>query len=63
MRAIINRLSSLGDMGVEKLAGYIRCLFQMVLPLEGGLMAFQLVDEALQLVRESMMVGGKKNLG
>lgn len=55
MRGIINRLSALDDMGAEKVAKYIRCLFQMVLPLEGGL-AFQLADEALQLARESMTV-------
>lgn len=55
MRGIINRLSALDDMGAEKVAKYIRCLFQMVLPLEGG-MAFQLADEALQLARESTTV-------
>ena len=55
MRGIINQLSALEDTGAEKVARYIRCLFQMVLPLEGG-MAFQLVDEALQLARESTMV-------
>ncbi|SPO03319.1 uncharacterized protein DNG_06001 [Cephalotrichum gorgonifer] len=52
MRGIINRLSSIESMGAEDMARYIRCLFQVVLPLEGG-MAFQLVADALQLVRES----------
>lgn len=55
MRGIINRLAALEDLGAENVARYIRCLFQMVLPLEGG-MAFQLADEALQLARESTEV-------
>jgi hypothetical protein len=42
-------------MGVDKVAKYIRCLFQMVLPLDGD-MGFQLADEALQLVRQSVTV-------
>ena len=58
MRGIINRLAALEDLGTEKVARYIRCLFQMVLPLEGG-MAFQLADEALQLARESIEVRRK----
>lgn len=55
MRAIINQLWALEGLGVEKVAKYIRCLFQMVLPLEGS-MAFQLADEALHLVREALAV-------
>lgn len=57
MRGIINRLAGLEDLGLENVARYIRCLFQMVLPLEGG-MAFQLADEALQLAREAAGVWG-----
>ncbi|PKS07050.1 hypothetical protein jhhlp_005647 [Lomentospora prolificans] len=52
MRAIINQLCAIQGFGVERVAKYIRCLFQAVLPLEGS-MAFQLADEALHLVREA----------
>lgn len=55
MRAIINELWGLDNMDLERVAKYIRCLFQMILPLECG-MAFQLAGEALQLAREAASV-------
>lgn len=61
MRAIINQLWALEGLGVEKVAKYIRCLFQMVLPLQGS-MAFQLADESLQLVREALTVSSYSSL-
>jgi len=53
MRVVINQLWALEGLSLGKLAKYIRCLFQRVLPLEGS-MAFQLAEEALRLAQEAV---------
>lgn len=56
MKLIINEIFALEDFDSEKLAKYIRCMFQAILPLDDAL-ALQLVDQALQIARESSQVG------
>ncbi|KAK5997795.1 hypothetical protein PT974_00156 [Cladobotryum mycophilum] len=51
MRLIINEIFELEEFDHEKLAKYIRCMFQVILPLDEG-SAFQLVEQALQIARE-----------
>ncbi|POR34574.1 Uncharacterized protein TPAR_05222 [Tolypocladium paradoxum] len=51
MRLIINEIFELENFDNEKLARYIRCMFQAILPLDDAL-ALQLVDQALQIARE-----------
>lgn len=56
MRLIVNEIYELQDFDGEKLAKYIRCMVQAVLPLDDTL-ALQLVDQALQIAREGHQVG------
>ncbi|KND94187.1 hypothetical protein TOPH_00844, partial [Tolypocladium ophioglossoides CBS 100239] len=55
MRLIINEIFELEDFDNEKLARYIRCMFQAILLLDDTL-ALQLVDQALQITREGHQV-------
>lgn len=56
MGLIINEIYELQDFDGEKLAKYIRCMVQAVLPLDDAL-ALQLIDQALQIAREGQQVG------
>ncbi|XP_044723905.1 meiosis protein SPO22/ZIP4 like domain-containing protein [Hirsutella rhossiliensis] len=56
MRLIINEIYELQDFDGEKLAKYIRCMVQAMLPLDDAL-ALQLIDQALQIAREGHQVG------
>ncbi|KAK7423893.1 sporulation-specific protein 22 [Neonectria punicea] len=51
MRLIINQIFELEDFDNQRLAKYIRCMFQAILPLDDNL-ALQVVDQALQIARE-----------
>ncbi|KAH8714206.1 meiosis protein SPO22/ZIP4 like-domain-containing protein [Ilyonectria robusta] len=51
MRAIINQIFELEDFDNQRLAKYVRCMFQAILPLDDSL-ALQVVDQALQIARE-----------
>ncbi|PFH60556.1 hypothetical protein XA68_10761 [Ophiocordyceps unilateralis] len=55
MRLIINDLFELDQFDCKKLAKYLRCLLQAVLPLDDGL-ALQLADQALRIAREGHQV-------
>ncbi|KAJ6439499.1 TPR-like protein [Purpureocillium lavendulum] len=52
MRLIVNEIFELENFDGPRLAKYMRCIFQAVLPLDDGL-ALQLLDQALQLAREA----------
>ncbi len=60
MRLIINNIFELEKFDNEKLAKYIRCIFQVILPLDEDL-SLQLVDEALNIAREGAEVSQPKN--
>ncbi|KAH7257673.1 meiosis protein SPO22/ZIP4 like-domain-containing protein [Fusarium tricinctum] len=51
MRLIINEIFSLEQFDNQRLAKYIRCMFQAILPLNENL-ALQVVDQAVQIARE-----------
>ena len=51
MRLIINEMYELKQFDYEKLAKYIRCMFQAILGLDDTC-ALQLVDQAIQIARE-----------
>ncbi|GJN84559.1 hypothetical protein PLIIFM63780_008119 [Purpureocillium lilacinum] len=51
MRLIVNEIFELENFDSARLAKYMRCIFQAVLPTDDGL-ALQLLDQALQLARE-----------
>lgn len=51
MRLIINEVFELEQFDHEKLAKYIRCMFQAILGLDDAA-ALQLVDQAIQVARE-----------
>ncbi|KPM36312.1 hypothetical protein AK830_g10246 [Neonectria ditissima] len=51
MRLIINQIFELEDFDNQRLAKYIRCMFQAILPLDDNL-ALEVVDQALQVARE-----------
>ncbi|RMJ11073.1 hypothetical protein BHE90_011318 [Fusarium euwallaceae] len=51
MRLIINEIFALEQFDTQRLAKYIRCMFQAVLPLDDTL-ALQVVEQALQIARE-----------
>ena len=51
MKLIINEIYELEGFDHEKLAKYIRCMFQAILPLDDG-PALQLIDQALQICCE-----------
>lgn len=55
MRLIINEIFVLAEFDNEKLSKYIRCVYQVILPLDDDL-ALQLLDEALRLSREGAQV-------
>lgn len=55
IRLIINEIFELEKFDNEKLAKYIRCMFQAILPLDDTL-ALQLLDQALQITREGHQV-------
>lgn len=52
MRLIVNQIFRIDDFDCEKLAKYIRCMFQATLPLDDSL-AFQLLKEALHIAGQS----------
>ncbi|KAH7133344.1 meiosis protein SPO22/ZIP4 like-domain-containing protein [Dactylonectria estremocensis] len=51
MRVIINQIFELEDFDNQRLAKYVRCMFQAILPLDDNL-ALHVVDQALQIARE-----------
>jgi hypothetical protein len=55
MRLIINQIFDLEKFDNEKLAKYVRCIYQVILPLDED-MALQLIDEALKIAREGAQV-------
>jgi hypothetical protein len=55
MRLIINEMFELQHFDYEKLAKYIRCMFQAILGLDDDA-ALQLVDQAIQIAREGKEV-------
>ncbi|PNY23779.1 Uncharacterized protein TCAP_06278 [Tolypocladium capitatum] len=55
MRLIIDEIFELENFDNEKLARYIRCMVQAIMPLDDTL-ALQLVDQALQIAREGHRV-------
>ncbi|PTB63793.1 SPO22-domain-containing protein [Trichoderma citrinoviride] len=56
MRLIINEMYELKQFDYEKLAKYIRCMFQAILGLDDTC-ALQLVDQAIQIAREGNETG------
>ncbi|KAL7962386.1 meiosis protein SPO22/ZIP4 like domain-containing protein [Trichoderma compactum] len=56
MRLIINEIFELEKFDYEKLAKYIRCMFQAILGLDDTA-ALQLVDQAIQIAREGKETG------
>ena len=55
MQLVINEIWIIEDFGVGKLAKYLRCVFQVILPLSSD-MAIQLLNKAIELARESTEV-------
>ena len=55
MRLIINEIFTLEEFDHQRLAKYIRCMFQAILPLDDNL-ALQVVEQALQIAREGSQV-------
>ncbi|KAL6357454.1 hypothetical protein LRP88_07621 [Fusarium phalaenopsidis] len=51
LRLIINEIFALEQFDNQRLAKYLRCMFQAVLPLDDSL-ALQVVEQALQIARE-----------
>ncbi|KAJ4261598.1 sporulation-specific protein 22 [Fusarium torreyae] len=51
MRLIINEIFSLEGFDNQRLAKYVRCMFQAILPLDDSL-ALQVVEQAIQIARE-----------
>ncbi|KAL7799887.1 meiosis protein SPO22/ZIP4 like domain-containing protein [Trichoderma ceciliae] len=58
MRLIINEIFEMEKFDYEKLAKYIRCMFQAILGLDDA-SALQLVDQALQIAREGKEIGNQ----
>ncbi|KAH6608155.1 hypothetical protein Trco_004468 [Trichoderma cornu-damae] len=56
MRLITNEIFELEEFDYEKLAKYIRCMFQAILGVDDS-SALQLVDQALQIAHEGKQVG------
>ncbi|PHH79634.1 hypothetical protein CDD80_4239 [Ophiocordyceps camponoti-rufipedis] len=56
MRLIINALFALEPFDCTRLAKYLRCLLQAILPLDDAL-ALQIADEALRIAHESEQAG------
>lgn len=61
MRLIINMIHALENFDCEKLAKYIRCVFQAILPLDCGL-ALELADQAHQIAQQSREVGSSQDI-
>jgi hypothetical protein len=57
MRLIVNEIFSLEEFDNQRLAKYMRCMFQAILPLDDNL-AFQVVEQAVQIAREGSQVSG-----
>lgn len=55
LHLIVNEIFALEQFDSDKLAKYIRCIFQAILPLDDAL-AMQLLDQALQIAREGKQV-------
>lgn len=55
VKQIVNQIYILETFDASRLAKYIRCLFQIVLP-RGGNLAMQLLDQGIQLARELEIV-------
>ena len=55
LRMIINGIYALEKFDSLKLAKYVRCIFQAILPLDDTL-AMQLLDEAIQIACEGKTV-------
>ena len=55
MSLIINQIHAIEDFDCERLAKYVRCVFQATLPLDDTL-ALQLVDQALDVAKQSQQV-------
>lgn len=60
MRLIINEIFSLEQFDNQQLAKYMRCMFQAILPLNDSL-AFQVVEQAVQIAREGSQVSGSNH--
>jgi hypothetical protein len=61
MGLIINEIFELEQFDSEKLAKYLRCVFQVTLPLEDS-MALQLLDQAIEVAREGAQVSVVLNI-
>lgn len=61
MRLIINEIFSLEQFDNQRLAKYIRCMFQAILPLNDNL-ALQVVEQAVQIAREGSQVNDALSL-
>lgn len=55
MRIIIDKIFALEMFDSEMMCKYIRCIYQVALPLEDD-MAFQVLEDALKLARDSAKV-------
>ncbi|KEY69696.1 hypothetical protein S7711_03182 [Stachybotrys chartarum IBT 7711] len=55
LQLIVNEIFALEQFDSDKLAKYVRCIFQAILPLDDAL-AMQLLDQALQIAREGKQV-------
>lgn len=55
LRLIINEIFELENFDSQRLAKYLRCMFQAILPLDDGL-TLEVVDQALQIAREGGQV-------
>jgi hypothetical protein len=55
MRLIVNGISVLDKFDTQKLGKYLRCIFQVILPLDDTL-ALQLLEETSHIAREGSQV-------
>lgn len=55
MQLIINEIFALEEFDNQKLAKYLRCMFQAILPLDDSL-ALRVVDQAIQIANEGNQV-------
>jgi hypothetical protein len=55
LKLLVNEIWSLERFGNDRLAKYLRLLFQAVLPLDGPA-ALQIIDQAREIVRQSAEV-------
>lgn len=61
MRLIINEIFLLEQFDNQRLAKYIRCMFQAILPLNDNL-ALQVAEQAVQIAREGSQVNDALSL-